>query len=216
MFRRLWKKTVAFTAVLMVALTMSCSVLVSADISQFTPVTDGSYLNFMSFNLRYDTTSNPLMSTEIRGSHLLQLVQSYLPDSVGFQEATDTWMGYLRNAMAAKNYAYVGVGRDTGTDDPTRNTTSNEFAPVFYRSDKYEALESGTFWLAPTLDVVSGPAWNAGNKRVCTYVVLKNKTTSEIYAHFNTHLDDQSEVAKINGIRIIQSRISGLEQKYSD
>ncbi len=171
-------------------------------------------LTFMSFNLRYDTTSEPLMGLDVRGPHLLEIIQKYDPDSIGFQEATDDWMGYLREAMAEIGYAYVGVGRDTGTDDPSRSSTGNEFTPVFYKADKFELLDSDTFWLSQHPDQVSGTDWGAANTRIATYAVLQDKETGLAYIHFNTHLDHVSLTADQNGARILLNRIAGVSAAY--
>ncbi|MCI8360720.1 MAG: hypothetical protein HFE86_05205 [Clostridiales bacterium] len=170
----------------------------------------GDTLTFMSFNLRYDTTSHPLMGVDIRGTHLLSLVQKYAPDSVGFQEATDNWMIYLRSAMAKIGYSYVGVGRDTGTDDPSRTSNGNEFNPVFYKTATYSLEDSGTFWLSNTPDRRSGTEWGASNPRICTWAALKNKKTGDTYIHFNTHLEHLSMTAQHNGARILLNRISEI------
>ena len=44
-------------------------------------------------------------------------------------------------------YDGIGVGRDDGK-------TAGEYAPLFYRKDKYEVLDSNTFWLAENPDSV--------------------------------------------------------------
>jgi len=173
-------------------------------------------LSFMSFNLRYDTTSHPLMSEQVRGEHLMQIIEKYMPSSIGFQEATDTWMDYLRTNMVKYKYLYEGVGRDDGKDTKGKKGSGNEFSAIFYRADIYEKVEGGTFWLSPTPDTVSGKAWGAGNTRICTYVVLKNKKTGTMYAHFNTHLDHVSAQARENGALLIISRINMVLEKYGN
>lgn len=171
---------------------------------------------FVSFNLRYDTTSHDLMGLDVRGPHLLEVIQKYNPDSIGFQEATDDWMNYLRDAMDEIGYAYVGVGRDTGTDDPDRSSTSNEFNPVFYQKDKYDLMDSGTFWLSKTPDEVSGAEWGAACPRICTYVVLKDKQSGEYYGHFNTHLDHVALSSQANEVRIVLNRVKEISEQYGD
>lgn len=170
-------------------------------------------VKIMTFNLRCDTLSHPLMAETVRGGYLMRIVQDYRPDSIGFQEATDTWMHYLRPAMKAIGYDYVGIGRDTGTDDPERQGGANEFAPVFYRTDLYEPVQSRTFWLSDTPDELSGPAWEADCTRICSFVLLKNKQNGRQYAHFNTHLDHISDLARENGIKLILERMKACDQQ---
>ena len=42
---------------------------------------------------------------------------------------------------ALPQYSYIGVGRDDGK-------TKGEYAPIFYRKDKFKLLKSGNFWLS--------------------------------------------------------------------
>ena len=134
----------------------------------------------MTFNLRYDTNSHPCMSTEIRGGHLMQVIDKYQPDSIGFNEATNNWMNYLRVEMKKRGYECVGVGRDAGDTGTHLSGQGNEHTPIFYRADKYELLEDETFWLSTIPSKKGSKAWNTANKRICTYAVLKNKETGDI------------------------------------
>ncbi|MGI6270570.1 MAG: hypothetical protein ACOYKJ_08585 [Candidatus Howiella sp.] len=203
-------------AALFLALLLAFSMTAGATLEDFIPTADEEYLHLMSFNLRYDTTSHGAMSTSVRGPHLLSLIAGYDVDSVGFQEATNDWMRYLRPEMEKLGYGYVGVGRDSGTDDVNATGTGNEFSPVFYKTEKYRLIEGDTFWLSETPDQKSGTAWNASNTRICTYAVLENRETGERYIHFNTHLDHVSDLAKENGIRIITARIARVSETYGN
>ena len=60
---------------------------------------------------------------------------------------------------------------------------------IFYRSDKFDLLDSGTFWLSDTPDVVGSAFETSLYPRICTYVHLKDKATGLEYIHMNTHLD---------------------------
>ncbi len=213
MFQKWIKKSFA----LLLSLTLALSMVVPSVLAQEVSNREGADTQkFVSFNLRYDTTSHDLMGLDVRGPHLLEVIQKYDPDSIGFQEATDDWMNYLRSAMDEIGYAYVGVGRDTGTDDPNRSSTSNEFNPVFYQKDKYDLMDSGTFWLSKTPDEVSGTEWGAACPRICTYVVLKDKQTGEYYGHFNTHLDHVALSSQSNEVRIILNRVKEISEKYGN
>ena len=125
------------------------------------------------------------------------MVTSFLgsehPDSFGVQEAHINWMNTLRAALP--EYAFVGVGRDDGKED-------GEFSPVFYLKDKYEVVDSGTFWLSETPDTPSY-GWDAACRRVCSYAKLREKSTGCIYVHMNTHLDHRGQAARVNGLQLV-------------
>jgi len=173
-------------------------------------------LKTMTFNLRYDTTSHALMGTKYRGEHLMEIIDKYQPDSIGFCEATNDWMNYLRKEMKSRGYSYEGVGRDAGEDSASLTGTGNEHTPVFYNAERFDLLASDTFWLSTTPDAAGSRTWDAACNRVCTYVVLSEKTTGRIYAHFATHLDHVSFESQYHSVRIIQSYIDGLYEKYGN
>lgn len=170
-------------------------------------------VKLLTFNLRYDISSHDLMSLEVRGPHLMEIIKKYDPDSISFCEATNNWMKYLREEMPKLGYSCVGVGRDSGSTGGTGN--GNEHSPVFYKTDKYDLLESDTFWISDTPEI-AGKAWSTSIKRICSYAVLKNKETGVSYAHFGTHLDHQSEEARQNAALVIESYIREVLKKYGD
>lgn len=173
-------------------------------------------VKLMTFNLRYDTTSHPCMSTEVRGAHLMEVIKNYQPDSIGFNEATNDWMKYLRAEMKKLGYESVGVGRDSGQTGDNLSGTGNEHSPVFYRADKYELVDSKTFWLSTTPAQTGTSSWSSACKRVCTYAVLKDKESGSMYAHFSTHLDHKSIQAQYNGVMVIETYIKAVLEKYGD
>ncbi len=133
-------------------------------------------------------------------------IEAIAPDSVGVQEINSNWVSRMKTLLP--EYAYYGVKR--GGD---ANETQSEMCGIFYLADKYTLLESGTFWLSETPDVASSYP-GAGCNRICSYVVLQNKTTGFTYAHFNTHLDNASEAARTLGGRLIAERAGALASRY--
>ncbi len=184
----------------------------SVTTSKPTPVTNP--VKLLTFNLRYDITSHKLMSLEVRGPHLMEIIKKYNPDSISFCEATNNWMKYLREEMPKLGYSCVGVGRDSGATGGTGN--GNEHSPVFYKTDKYDLLESDTFWISATPEDTGSKSWGTSIKRICTYAVLKNKETGVMYAHFGTHLDHQSAESRQNAVFVIESYIHEVLEKYGD
>lgn len=138
----------------------------------------------------------------------VQQIRALAPDSLGVQEINSDWAAQLTEALPA--YAYYGVPR--GGD---KNEKTSEMSGVFYLKDKYELLDSGTFWLTETPETESRYP-DAGCNRVCSYVVLKNKQTGFTYAHFNTHLDHVSEGARELGGQLIAERAAALRDAYGE
>ncbi len=167
-------KTAAYFSLL--ALVISSS-LVSPPINPGINEKAEGTVRIMSFNIR--CTSVNIHSREDRVGAVTQAIDAVAPDSLGVQEATPEWMADLSETLS--DYAWVGVGRDDGMD-------KGEYSAIFYLKDKYEAAESGTFWLSDTPDVPSR-SWSSVFRRICTWAVLKNKETGKEYLHMNTHFD---------------------------
>lgn len=192
----------------------SASVTTETPTTTTKPTVQADPVKLLSFNLRYDITSHDLMKLDVRGPHLMEIVKKYDPDSIGFCEATDNWMNYLRQEMPKLGYSCVGVGRNSGSTGGTGN--GNEHSPVFYKTDKYELLDSDTFWLSATPEVAGSKTWGNSITRICTYAILKDKQTGVIYAHFNTHFDHQSEDSRLNAVIVLESYINEALKKYGD
>ncbi len=148
-------------------------------------------IRVMSFNIRCANVG--LASWSSRIGIVCETVNRALPDSVGLQEATPEWMDALEENLVL--YDYVGVGRDDGDD-------KGEYAAIFYLKEKYDVLESGTFWLSETPDTPSF-GWDADCKRVCTWAVLENRQTGQEYIHINSHFDHIGSKARENSARMI-------------
>jgi endonuclease/exonuclease/phosphatase family metal-dependent hydrolase len=122
-------------------------------------------------------------------------------DICGMQEVTHEQLVYLRKSIS--QYDYVGVGRTDGKD-------KGEATPVFYRKDKYKALDKGNFWLSETPDVVGSKGWDAALERVASWVKLKDKKTGRIFMAVNTHLDHMGKVARRESAKLIMRKIQEI------
>ncbi len=188
----------------------------TASVTTPKPAPAATPVKLMTFNLRYDTTSHPCMSLNVRGPHLMEIIKKYDPDSISFCEATDDWMNYLRNEMSKLGYGCVGVGRNSGQTGPTLTGSGNEHSPVFYKTDKYELLDSNTFWISSTPELKGTTSWDSSMNRICSYAVLKNKETNAMYAHFGTHLDHKGSESRQNAAFVIETYIDEVLKKYGD
>ena len=154
-------------------------------------------ITVMSTNVRF---YNPLdflkKSWFYRASLIIDDINSVKPDIIGFQEATFIHYNYLKNAMP--DYSSAMAYRD--------DFILSEGCPIFYRADKFELVDCGSFWLSETPEVMSKD-WGSEHYRICVYVVLKEIATGEEFAVFNTHLDNTSDQARINGIKVVLNKI---------
>lgn len=163
---------------------------------------DDSCIRIVSYNLRY-TKGNTLQWINRKDTIAAQILK-YHPDSIGVQEANTLWMSpEVGLPKMLSSYTYAGIGRDDGK-------YAGEFNAIFYLKDKYELLDSGTFWLSKTPDIPSR-GWDASMKRICTWVKLKNKKTGFEYMHFNTHLDHLGFISRRKSVNLLLKRLEQFD-----
>ncbi len=155
-------------------------------------------VTIMSYNVYIKGTGEK--SPENRTDEVVANIKKYSPDSFGLQEADEGWMERLPAELS--EYAYVGIGRNS-------NNGGGEASPVFYKKDKYELLDFGTFWLSKTPEKAS-KAWDAMFKRICTYAILKDKQTGFTYAHFNAHFDHMGVIARSESVAVVTKKIAEI------
>lgn len=141
-----------------------------------------------------------------RSSQFADELLALAPDSMGVQEMNSIWVGRL--SALADEYAYYGEPRDD-----ISSVKETEMSGIFYLKDKYDLLESDTFWISETPEVMSIYP-GAGCYRTCSYVVLRDRETGFTYAHLNTHLDNVSAAAQNLGGELIVQKAQALDEKY--
>ena len=166
-------------------------------------LTAGCDIRVVQFNLR--STGLGKTSVAYRAPRLVAQLKEINADSMGFQEASIDWMLYLTENL--EGYDFVGVGRTDGKQ-------LGEFSPIFYRSDKYKLVDSGTFWLSKTPDKAGSKSWGSQNIRICTWALLEDIETGERYAHLNTHLDHISSQARRNQMSLVIEKTEEFIGKY--
>ena len=124
-------------------------------------------------------------------------INSVQPDIIGFQEATFVHYDYLQSIMS-------GYDSEIAYRD---EFVLSEGCPIFWRADRFEKLDSGSFWLSETPEVMSKD-WGSEHYRICVYVILHDRYTGKNFAVFNTHLDHTSDLARINGIQVVLDKIA--------
>ncbi len=155
-------------------------------------------ITIMSTNVRCYAPDDLFKKSWFYRSHLIvEDINSVRPDIIGFQEVTFMHYDYLIKAMP--EYSSEIAYRD--------DFILSEGCPVFYRTDKYERIDSGSFWLSETPEVMS-KSWGAAHYRICTYIILRDKATDKEFVVFNTHLDHVSDEARIEGIKVVLNKIA--------
>lgn len=158
-------------------------------------------LTLMSFNIRMDTDADGADAWSLRKPLTLQVIQKYKPDILGMQEVLYRQLTWLHEKLP--EYSFVGVGRDDGK-------AAGEYSPIFYNSSELIVINSGTFWLSTTPEVIGSKDWDAAITRICTWAIFEIKSTGQKFAVFNTHFDHRGKEARLQSAKVILSKAEKL------
>lgn len=186
-------RTMRSTTLLLFALCM----LVACE--QPAPTPDASPIRAMSFNIRYNNPGDSAHAWPYRKERVASTILFNNVDVVGVQEALKEQMDEL--ATLLPGYAWTGVGRDDGKE-------AGEYSAIFYRSDRFEIVDEGTFWLSKNPSIPGSKDWDAAITRVATWAQFKEKTSGQLFFHYNTHFDHRGELAREKSAEIIAHRAS--------
>jgi endonuclease/exonuclease/phosphatase family metal-dependent hydrolase len=158
-------------------------------------------LRVMSFNLRYNNPNDGVNAWPNRKDWVAALIRFHGADVVGVQEALATMLADLDERLPG--FARVGVGRTDGR-------TKGEYSAILYRTDRLALLDSGTFWLSPTPEVVASKGWDANLERVATWARFRDRRSGCTHLQLNTHFDHLGEQARQESARLIRRRLATL------
>ncbi len=148
---------------------------------------DNYTLRLLSYNIQ--TEAGNSAPFPVRASMLKNFIDEKMPDLAGFQEVTPTWRKWLAEYVFNESYGSAGRERELGGEANT----------LYYRKDKFDLIDSGTFWLSPTPEVEGSGFEGYSYVRICTWVHLKDKVTGTEFVHMNLHLDINGEKTKAEG-----------------
>ncbi len=156
-------------------------------------------LKVMSFNIRYDNPADGEHNWQYRREEVAGIVS--MADIAGVQEALHTQMQALVELLP--DYEYVGVGRDDGKQ-------AGEYAPIFYRSDRFASVRHGTFWLSEEPDVPGSKSWDAAITRIATWSEFADLASRDTFFVFNTHFDHRGREAREKSAALLLARIEEI------
>jgi endonuclease/exonuclease/phosphatase family metal-dependent hydrolase len=152
------------------------------------------------YNLRYDNPGDGLNAWPHRKESVKALVLYHDFDIFGTQEGLSR---QLTDLCEMPGYAYTGAGRDDGK-------AAGEHSAIFYKTGRFELLESGNFWLSQTPST-PGKGWDATCcNRICSWAKFKDTHTRKIFYFFNVHFDHQGVIARKESGKLMVKQIKEI------
>ena len=151
-------------------------------------------LRVMSFNIRYGLADDGDHAWPHRAACVAGVIDAFGPDLLGLQEC----LAFQRDELAAglPGHAVVAVGRDDGAE-------GGEMCACFYRADRFDLLDSGTFWLSDTPDAVASRSWDAALPRIATWLRLRDRQEGGELLWLNAHFDHVGAEARRRSAALI-------------
>lgn len=171
--------------------------------SRRTSAQQGRTVRVMSFNIRYGTANDGDNHWDRRKAFLAEVVRAEAPDLLGVQEALDAQLRFLTESLP--DYGVVGVGRDDGI-------RAGEYSAILYRRSRFAVQRTDTFWFSDTPSVVASKHWGNSIPRICTWAQFVTPEGGAI-AHYNLHLDHQSQPSRERSIALLRQRLDARDPK---
>lgn len=155
----------------------------------------------MTFNVRLDAPSDSANNWKYRKDNVCQMITYYQPDLLGMQEVRHNQMEDLKQGLP--QYTALGVGRDDGKE-------AGEYCPIFFNSHRFTLVEYGNFSLSEQPETIGIKGWDASYNRITTWAILQEKSNGKKLVFFNTHLDNDGETARKEGVQLILNKIKEI------
>lgn len=122
------------------------------------------------------------------------------PNIFGTQECTRRQVVTLQGLL--DGYQWIGVGATDGQEQ-------GKYAAIFYRSERVQLLEQGTFWLSETPDT---PAigWDSTTPRICTWGLFRDRKTQKEFYYMNVQMDEDGTTARSKSAELVMQRIAEM------
>lgn len=176
-------------------------------LSGFLPLSEAPFL-VLTQNIRYadDEGGNLVIQ---RAPRFNQLVQQYQPDIMCIQEDNRVWAPILEKFFSDR-YGFTGMYSGGPVENDGKGGNKQL---IFFRSDRYELLEEGGFWLSDTPQEVS-KVEDSKSIRSCTWALLQDLHTDKALFVCNTHLDTQNDEVRIAQLNILLEQVGSYMDKY--
>lgn len=162
-------------------------------------------ISVISFNIRVGGAPDGANSWENRKPATIAMIEDQKPDFLTIQEGMEDQMRYIEQSCIAE-YQAIGIAPDS-------QGTKGEHMTMFFRKDRFECLDWGTFWLSETPDKAS-KGWDGAYPRTATWAKMKHLESGEEFFIINTHLDHIGFEARRKGIELILSRMNEINEDF--
>lgn len=160
-------------------------------------------LDVMSYNIRCASCESPdhINHWKKRKFLVAHIIKTHNPDIIGLQEAEIPQVEDLAEML--DDYSWIGVGREDGKE-------KGETTAILFRHNRFSLQGQQTLWLSQTPSQASR-GWDAQYRRTLTIAKLTDAITKKQLFVFNTHFDNEGEIARQESAKILLAEITKVD-----
>lgn len=158
-------------------------------------------LRVMTFNIRFDNPDDGPDARLHRKDFVASMFRFYQNDILGIQEGLVNQVKELDEMLP--EFGWVGIGRDDGEE-------AGEFCAIYYKIERFDLIDNGTFWLSDTPDIPGSMGWDAAITRIATWARFNDKKNNRRFIVFNTHYDHRWREVPGKSSELILQKIDEL------
>ena len=164
-------------------------------------------IKVMTFNLRVRTEKDGKNCFDFRKEKILDVIARENPDLIGFQEASDTMLKWLKTNLL--EYVVLGHGRN--------ENYHGEGIPIAYRRDAFDLHRFEEMWLSYTPDQPASRMEGVGQSkypRVMVYseLVPANGDTPIVFC--NVHTDHRVDKARVAECMMVMQKLFAAKHRF--
>lgn len=159
-------------------------------------------IQIATYNIRTDTEEDGNWAWDFRKDKVLELINYHDWDIFGAQELMPNQVESLSQLNDYSSFTEEREGDQLG-----------EGLGIYYKTEMFTCLDKGYFWLSDTPDKASIHP-EAGCKRIALWVVLTEIETQTTFLLINTHLDHISDVARLEGMKVLLDLLADKIANY--
>lgn len=126
------------------------------------------------------------------------------PDIIGLQDAHFEHTSFLLSEL--RKYQLVDRHEKAGVLEPILDANDT---PILYRSDKFELLNYGYFWLNEDQTAMK-KGWDAAEVRSVTWIKLRIRKSGLIFFYFDTRFDAAGPAAREESAKLLVTKIKEI------
>lgn len=168
--------------------------------------------NVLSYNVL--ATDEPKRRIYDRYPLFIKTIRDLDVDIFGLQEVNGDWIALLEGKDLTDYACVEGYSNHGKTYATITGNTWDIMNPIYYKSAKYNLLDSGSAYLTPD-GALSTKQWDSLDQtRTLTYAVLENKETGAVTSFINTHLVLSGKEARNMQVSLLCQKGEELKKKY--